>query len=94
MKKVLFISLLLLLTGAAGADFGADLVTCLVAPQLPHIMIVSDTQNSDGVPLMIHNIGAGTREEDRLFEFEITGHYRPIVTGQNRATAKIDHDCP
>jgi len=25
-------------------------------------------------PQIIHNIGAGTRMEDRLFDFEITGH--------------------
>jgi len=53
-----------------------DFVTCIVPPHLPHIMIVSDRRNSDGRPLIIHNIGAGTKEEDRLFEFELTGHYR------------------
>ena len=29
-----------------------------------------------GVPLVIHNIGAGAREEDILFRFAIIGHYR------------------
>ena len=53
-----------------------DLVTCTVPPRLPHIMIVSDKKTLWGVPLVIHNIGAGTKEEDRLFEFELTGHYR------------------
>lgn len=53
-----------------------DLVTCTVPPELPHIMIVSDRKNTDGAPFIIHNIGAGAREEDRLFEFEMTGHYR------------------
>lgn len=53
-----------------------DLVTCIVPPQLPHIMMVSDRATRDGRPLVIHNIGAGAREEDRLFEFEVTGHYR------------------
>jgi uncharacterized protein YijF (DUF1287 family) len=53
-----------------------DLVTCTVPPHLPHIMIVSDKRTEEGVPLVIHNIGAGAREEDRLFEFELTGHYR------------------
>jgi uncharacterized protein len=53
-----------------------DLVTCIVPPNLPHIMIVSDGVNKSGQPLIIHNIGNGTREEDRLFEFKITGHYR------------------
>ena len=53
-----------------------DIVTCTVPPHLPHIMIVSDRKNGTGIPFVIHNIGAGVREEDRLFEFELTGHYR------------------
>lgn len=53
-----------------------DLVTCIVPPNLPHIMVVSDTSNSMGQAYVIHNIGLGTQEEDRLFEFKITGHYR------------------
>jgi len=53
-----------------------DFVTCTVAGKLPHIMIVSDRTNPDGVPLIIHNIGQGAREEDRLFEFPINGHFR------------------
>jgi len=59
-----------------------DLVTCIVPPNLPHIMIVSDRTNTTGQPLVIHNIGAGTQEEDRLFEFKITGHYRITQTEQ------------
>ncbi len=54
-----------------------DIVTCLLGGTLPHIMIVSDRKNEDGVPLIIHNIGAGTQEEDDLFTYELTGHYRP-----------------
>lgn len=53
-----------------------DLVTCTVAGRLPHIMIVSDRKDSDGTPLIIHNIGSGAKEEARLFEFPLTGHYR------------------
>ncbi len=53
-----------------------DLVTCIVPPNLPHIMVVSDRKNASGTPLIIHNIGRGAREEDRLFEFKITGRYR------------------
>ncbi|MEO0452805.1 MAG: DUF1287 domain-containing protein [Verrucomicrobiota bacterium] len=53
-----------------------DLVTCLVPPHLPHIMIVSDKKSKSGIPYVIHNIGRGTVEENRLFDFEITGHYR------------------
>lgn len=52
-----------------------DLVTCSVLNR-PHIMIVSNNKTDDGVPLVIHNIGRGTVEEDCLFEFRITGHYR------------------
>jgi uncharacterized protein YijF (DUF1287 family) len=53
-----------------------DIVTCTVPPNLPHVMIVSDKKTDAGVPLMIHNIGAGAQEEDVLFEFPLTGHYR------------------
>jgi uncharacterized protein YijF (DUF1287 family) len=60
-----------------------DLVTCTVPPALPHIMIVSDRTNAQGVPLVIHNIGHGTREEDRLFEFVINGHFRVPPAQQN-----------
>ena len=53
-----------------------DIVTCTVPPNLPHIMIVSDKRNAGGKPLVIHNIGGGAREEDRLGDFPITGHFR------------------
>ena len=53
-----------------------DIVTCTVPPNLPHVMIVSDRKSDNGTPKVIHNIGSGTREEDRLFEFPLTGHYR------------------
>lgn len=53
-----------------------DIVTCTVAKRLPHIMVVSDRKDEDGTPMIIHNIGAGTREEAQLFAFPITGHYR------------------
>jgi uncharacterized protein YijF (DUF1287 family) len=53
-----------------------DLVTCTVPPHLPHIMIVSERKSAAGVPLVIHNIGRGAREEDVLFTYPLTGHYR------------------
>jgi len=53
-----------------------DLVTCTVPPNLPHVMIVSDKKTAEGVPLVIHNIGGGAQEEDVLFTFPLTGHYR------------------
>ena len=59
-----------------------DIVTCIIPPHLPHIMIVSDKKNGEGIPFVIHNIGAGVQEEDRLFEFEHTGHYKMIKIEQ------------
>lgn len=53
-----------------------DIVTCTVPPNLPHVMIVSDRKAENGRPLVIHNIGAGAREEDVLHRFPLTGHYR------------------
>jgi len=53
-----------------------DVVTCMLDGNRPHIMIVSDKKTRAGVPLVIHNIGRGAKEEDRLFEFPLTGHYR------------------
>ena len=55
--------------------FAGDIVTCSVQNR-PHIMIVSDRLTQDGIPLVIHNIGRGTKEENLLFEFPLTGHYR------------------
>ncbi len=68
-----------------------DLVTCIVPPNLPHIMVVSNKKTILGRPLVIHNIGAGTKEEDRLFEFELTAHYRINQIEQNapRDTAEL-----
>ncbi|UXM95914.1 DUF1287 domain-containing protein [Bartonella sp. HY329] len=53
-----------------------DIVTQTVNDKLPHIVIISNQKNADGIPLVIHNIGRGTQEEDRLLEFPQTGHYR------------------
>jgi len=55
-----------------------DIVTCTVPPNLPHVMIVSDRKTAAGVPLVIHNIGGGAMEEDCLFRFQLTGHYRVL----------------
>ena len=53
-----------------------DIVTVMVGGKLPHIMIVSDKTSAAGVPLALHNIGSGTQEEDVLFAYPLTGHYR------------------
>jgi uncharacterized protein YijF (DUF1287 family) len=39
-------------------------------------LMVSDRKSAQGVPLVIHNIGRGAREEDVLFTYPLTGHYR------------------
>jgi len=44
---------------------------------MTHIGLISDTWNKrTGRYSIIHNIGGGTNEEDRLFDWTITGHYR------------------
>jgi hypothetical protein len=60
------------------ADYApGDLVTQMLPGNLPHIVVVSDKRSADGErPLVIHNIGAGAREEDSLFAFPITGRFR------------------
>jgi uncharacterized protein YijF (DUF1287 family) len=54
-----------------------DIVTCLLGDSITHIMIVSTRKAPDGTPLCIHNIGAGVEEENCLFDFTLTGHFRP-----------------
>ena len=60
------------------ADYApGDLVTQELPGGLQHIVIVSDARSEDGTrPLVIHNIGQGTRIEDTLFVYRITGHFR------------------
>ena len=59
------------------ADYQAgDLITCTVAGRLPHIAIVVPSPDGGERPWIVHNIGAGPKLEDRLFEFPLTGHYR------------------
>jgi hypothetical protein len=63
----------------ASAYLAGDIVTWDLGRGLTHIGIVSDRQSPAGVPLILHNIGRGTQEEDILFAYAITGHYRPLV---------------
>jgi len=66
----------------AGADQAGDykpgdLVCWDIAVNLPHIGIVVDRKSADDERyLIVHNIGAGPRMEEMLFEFKIIGHYR------------------
>ncbi len=56
--------------------YPGDIVTWDLGGGLTHIGIISDRQAGGDVPLVLHNIGRGTQEEDILFNFKITGHYR------------------
>lgn len=54
-----------------------DIVSWMLPGNLPHIGIVSDQKDAEtGNPLIVHNIGAGPKLEDMLFDYDITGHYR------------------
>ena len=53
-----------------------DIVTWRLPGNLPHIGIVSDRRAQDGTPLIIHNIGRGTQEENILNEYSHITHYR------------------
>jgi len=53
-----------------------DLVTFTLPGNLPHIGIISNRRDPQGIPLLIHNVGAGTREEAALTSWPIVGRYR------------------
>jgi uncharacterized protein len=64
---------------ANAADYHAgDIVSWRLPNGLAHIGLVSDRQVQDGSarPLVIHNIGAGAKEEDVLFAWTQVGHFR------------------
>ena len=53
-----------------------DIVTCRVSGTLPYVMIVSERSDANGVPLVIHNIGQGAKEEPYLLTNKVAGHFR------------------
>jgi|SRR5688572_16423709 len=53
-----------------------DIVAWDLGRGILHIGIVSDQKTADRTPLVVHNIGAGAREEDILFRYTIIGQYR------------------
>jgi len=56
-----------------------NLVTWMLPGNHPHIGIVSDRiVPGTSRPMIIHNIGSGTTEEDILYIYPITGHYRYV----------------
>lgn len=60
-----------------------DIITWTLPGNLSHIGIVSDRIGPDGTPMILHNIGEGAQEEDILFAYPMTGHYR---IGADQAT--------
>ena len=67
-----------LAVSANGADYRpGDVVSWKLPNGLDHIGIVSTLRTPDGGrPMVVHNIGAGAQEEDVLFAWKQTGHYR------------------
>lgn len=55
-----------------------DLVTWRIDGRLPHIGIVTDRKATDGTPLIVHNIGMGPVEDNILFAYPMTAHFRFI----------------
>ena len=54
-----------------------DLVYWTLTPtSLTHCGVISNEKNSDGLPLVIHNIGPCTRQEDCLTNWRVIGHFR------------------
>jgi uncharacterized protein len=60
----------------AAAYLPGDIVAWDLGRGILHIGIVSSLATADGIPLVVHNIGAGAREEDILFRYTIIGQYR------------------
>ena len=60
------------------ADYApGDLVTWDLGGGVPHIGIVVDEKSAQGGRhLIVRNIGQGSKREDVLFAWRITGHYR------------------
>ena len=64
------------------AYLACDIVTWRLPSGVPHIGLVSSATNPSGSRrLVIHNIGRGVQEEDTLFLYPITGHYRFFAKG-------------
>ena len=62
-----------------------DMVAWDLGKGILHVGIVSD-RKADRTPLIIHNIGNGTAEEDVLFKFKVIGHYRIKEVDKKSAT--------
>lgn len=66
-----------LATTVNAADYApGELVTWDLGGNVPHIGMVVDRKGPSGRHMIVHNIGAGPKMEDVLFNWKITGHYR------------------
>jgi uncharacterized protein YijF (DUF1287 family) len=75
-----------LATGKNAVEYrSGDIVTWDLGNGLAHIGVVSDRRAKSGTPLVIHNIGRGAQEEDVLFSWTLTGHYRPSLSPAAKA---------
>ncbi len=65
---------------SVAADYQpGDIVTWKMLGGSPHVGIVSEKQAPwESRFAIVHNAGRGTRVQDVLFAFTITGHYRPF----------------
>ena len=71
------------ISSRAGDYAAGDLVTWRLPSGASHIGLVAD-RSADGRPLIVHNIGAGTKVDDILFGYPITGHFRYDPEGAPR----------
>jgi uncharacterized protein len=77
------------LASGVSAYRAGDIVAWNLKPSgLKHIGIISDKKSSRGTPLVIHNIGRGTQEENILLEHELIGHYRVAPPAARNLPAK------
>ena len=53
-----------------------DIITWRLPGGAPHIGVVSDRKTRSGEPWILHNIGAGAKEEEGLFQYPVSGHFR------------------
>ncbi|MEJ6009649.1 DUF1287 domain-containing protein [Novosphingobium aquae] len=56
-----------------------DVFSSLVGERLPHTGVISDRVSPLGNPMVIHNIGRGTQEEDILAAGRMIGRFRWMV---------------
>jgi uncharacterized protein len=64
------------ITSDGGNYHPGDLVTWDLGRGVPHIGIVVDRKAGSDRNMIVHKIGQGPKEEDVLFQWKITGHYR------------------